>query len=315
MENDIRYLVTGGAGFIGSNLCRLIVAKGHSVIIVDDLSSGNVSNLKSIINSVTFYEEKVEFFDFNKVTPLDAIIHLAAQPSVQISINHFESSSSGNILSSIKIINFCSKNKIPLIYASSSAIYGNLELGNDESHEIDLLSSYANDKYVMELYARTASKLYQLSSIGLRFFNVYGPYQDPSNSYSGVISIFIDQILKGKEITVNGGFQTRDFIYVGDVVDIIFESILLAAKKQLCEHTNVLTGKSVSIDNLADILIKQIDTGVSKKYKTLPIGDPKKSSGTSKKMINLFNINLSKMVSLELGLSKTVDFIQNSYIE
>lgn len=280
--------------------------------MIDDLSTGHKSNLNSILNSITFYEEKIEFFDFKVLPKVDAVIHLAAQPSVPISISDFRNSSSGNILGTIKIIDYCCINQVPLIYASSSAIYGNLELGSDTCSEIDLLSPYATDKYVMELYAKTAFKLYQLSSIGLRFFNVYGPRQDPSSEYSGVISIFIDRLLKGKNITINGGYQTRDFIYVNDVVDIIFESITLSSKRQLCEQSNVLTGKSVSIDYLANILIKDIGLDIDINYQALSIGDPKKSSGSIKKMTELFGVDLKNMTSLNTGLSETVEFIRDN---
>jgi UDP-glucose 4-epimerase len=128
---------------------------------------------------------------------------LAAQASVPISVAKFGSSSSSNMLGTIKVIDYCRVNQIPLVYASSSAIYGNLELGDDQNSRVDLVSPYATDKYAMELYAKTAYKLYQLSSIGLRFFNVYGPRQDSTSSYSGVISTFVDRLLRRKSITIN----------------------------------------------------------------------------------------------------------------
>jgi UDP-glucose 4-epimerase len=198
-----------------------------------------------------------------------------------------------------------------LVYASSSAIYGNLELGSDTNSQVDLLSPYATDKYAMELYAKTAFKLYQLSSIGLRFFNVYGPRQDPSSPYSGVISIFIDRLLKGVGITINGGYQTRDFIYVKDVVDTIYRSIVAASKSQICEYTNVLTGTTVSIDYLATLLMDEIGIDVDKNYQVLLAGDPEKSNGTTEKMIELLKVDPQEMVPLDQGLSETVDFIRN----
>jgi UDP-glucose 4-epimerase len=279
---------------------------------VDDLSSGFIENLSEIQNSITFYEEKIQFFDFSKLHKVDIVIHLAAQPSVPVSINDFHNSSSGNILGTIKIIDYCSSNNIPLVYASSSAIYGNLEHGDDNSKEIDLLSPYSTDKYLMELYAKTAFKLYNLSSIGLRFFNVYGPRQDPSSPYSGVISIFIDRIINKQDITINGGDQTRDFIYVEDVVNLIFLSANLTLNKKLCEHTNILTGNSISIDCLANSIINLIGSDVKKKYKSLLIGDPKKSTGSTKKMMDLLDIDINQLTSLEPGLTSTIDFIRKT---
>jgi len=302
-------LVTGGAGFIGSNLCDYLGFKGCQVSVVDDLSSGNISNLSSVIDRINFYQEKIEIFDFNKLSNVDSVIHLAAQVTVQMSISSFGTSSSSNILGAIKVIDYCRLNEVPLVYASSAAVYGNLELGNDLSSEIDLLSPYASDKYVLEIYAKTAFKNYQLSSIGLRFFNVYGPRQDPENPYSGVISIFIDRLLRSEKITINGGYQTRDFIYVKDAVETIYKSIVLAQNTVVCEQINVLTGKSVSIDELATMLMKKIAVNVEKEYSILPAGDPEGPEGTTEKMENLLNIDLKDMISIDNGLSETVKFI------
>ena len=307
----MKILITGGAGFIGSNLCDYLLSKGHKIIIIDDLSTGHKSNLSSVFDKIKFYNEKIEYFDFNKVSGVDAIVHLAAQPSVPMSISNFADSSSSNLLGTINVIDYCIINKIPFIYASSSAIYGNLTLGNDKSIEIDLLSPYATDKYTMELYAKTAYKLYQLSSIGLRFFNVYGPRQDPSSPYSGVISIFADKMLQGQEITINGGHQTRDFIYVKDVVNTIHRAIILASKKAVCEVSNVLTGKSVTIDHLADQLMDVVGIDVNKTYQELSIGDPEQSDGTVEGMVRLFSIEISRFLELREGLQETIQFIKS----
>jgi len=310
-KNQMKYLVTGGAGFIGSHLIELLIENNHKVICVDNLSTGNIANLSSVIHKIEFYEEKIEYFDFNKASDVDAVIHLAAQPSVPLSFTNFSSSSSSNILGAIKVIDYCRLNHIPFIYASSSAVYGNLEFGNDEVQSIDLLSPYATDKYSMELYSRTAYKAYQLSSIGLRFFNVYGPRQDPSSPYSGVISIFADRLLKSKNITINGGHQTRDFVYVKDVVKVIYCAITLASKNTICEVSNVLTGQSITIDQLAKQMLKIIDVNVAVNYQSLAIGDPEQSDGSSKKMINFFSVELNKFIKLDKGLADTIQFLLN----
>ena len=305
-------LVTGGAGFIGSNLCDYLVIKGCQVSVVDDLSSGDITNLVSIIDNINFYQEKIEVFNFNKLANVDSVIHLAAQVSVNISISSFGKSSSSNVLGAIKVIDYCRLNQIPLVYASSAAIYGNLKISDDLNSKIDLLSPYASDKYMLEVYAKTAFKNYQLSSIGLRFFNVYGPRQDPTNAYSGVISIFINRLLSNNNITINGGHQTRDFIYVKDVVAIIFKSVILSQSSVVCEQVNVLTGKSISIDELASLLIKKINVNVKKEYFALPAGDPKGSLGATKKLESFLKIDLNDMISIDNGLSKTVKFIASS---
>ena len=154
---------------------------------------------------------------------LDAVIHLAAQASVPVSIQSFGRSSSSNLLGTVRIVDFCRIKNIPLVYASSSAVYGNLVIGNDEENIIELLSPYATDKFVMELYCKTSMEIYNMSSIGLRFFNVYGPRQDPTSQYSGVISIFIDRIIKNKPITIYGGYQTRDFVFVKTLLNVYID--------------------------------------------------------------------------------------------
>jgi UDP-glucose 4-epimerase len=304
-------LVTGGAGFIGSHLCEYLVDAGHRVIVVDDLSTGDKLNLQRVVDVIDFYEEKIEFFDFDKLTKIDAVVHLAAQVSVPVSINDFGRSSSSNLLGAIKVIDFCRVNQVPLVFASSSALYGNLELGDDTDAVVDVLSPYAADKYVLELYAKVAYQLYSLSSIALRFYNVYGPRQDPSSAYSGVISIFSDRLLRGQDITINGGFQSRDFIYVEDVVKAIYQSVLTVQERLLCEQINVLTGQSITIDRVADMLIAAVGTEVEKIYKELPAGDPKRSKGTTVKMRHLLGTDLNDMVPIDAGLLSTVNFIRD----
>ena len=308
---DNSYIVTGAAGFIGSNLCDFLIDKGDKVIAVDNLSTGYLSNLSRVIDSIEFTEEKIENFDFNKISNIDAVVHLAAQPSVPLSITEFGESSSSNMLGTIRVIDYCRLNNIPLVYASSSAVYGNLELGDDQRTEVDLLSPYATDKYAMELYAEAANKLYQLSSIGLRFFNVYGPRQDPTSPYSGVISVFADRLLNDQSITINGGYQTRDFIYVKDVVECIYRAIKLTTGKTICEVSNILTGTSVTIDALADQMMDVVGVQVEKNYKELPAGDPEQSDGTSNKMQQLLSVDLNRFTTLGQGLIDTVRYIKS----
>ena len=303
-------LVTGGAGFIGSHLSDYLVSEGHKVTVVDSLISGDKSNLNHVINDIDFYEDKIELFNFSKLSNIDSVVHLASQVSVPISVSDFGDSSSGNLLGTIKVIDFCRCNQVPLVYASSSAVYGNLEIGDDTNLKVDLLSPYAADKYVMELYAKLANQLYQLSSIGLRFYNVYGPRQDPDNAYSGVISIFSDRLLSGKNITVNGGYQTRDFVYVKDIVKAINKAILSTNNGVVCEQINVLSGQSISIDNVADMLIDAVNVKVDKLYKDLPIGDPKRSVGSTEKMQRLLGIDLDRMVTIESGLKLTIESLR-----
>ena len=307
----MKILITGGAGFIGSHLCEHLVDMDHKVIVIDDFSSGLISNLDNISSKITLISKKIEDYDFQNSADVDVVVHLAAQASVPFSISNFYESSETNLLTSIKVIDFCAKNKIPLVYASSSAIYGELELGDDESDSLNLLSPYAVDKYAQELYAKVANLNTNLSSIGLRFFNVYGPRQDPTNPYSGVISIFVSNLLSDKEIIINGGLQTRDFVYVKDVISVIEIAIQKVYNSQTCDSVNVLTGKSFSINYLANKLIEIIQSKSNIIFRDLPIGDPERSNGTIEKLKTNYDVKLDNFEDFENGLKFTVEDMKN----
>ena len=302
----MKYLITGGAGFIGSNLVKSLLDDSHEIIVIDNLSSGFMHNIEEIKDKIEFHQVCIEDFDLNNIKNIDVVVHLAAQASVPFSIEKMEESSSSNLISTIKIINFCHERKIPLVYASSSAIYGDLEIGDDASSAIDLQSPYSADKYVMEVYAEIAHKNYDLRSMGLRFFNIYGPKQDPSSPYSGVISIFIDRLLKKKSILINGGHQTRDFVYVDDAINCIKASINKLFNENICDQVNVLTGKSISIEDLADNIAEILDFKSKKIFKELPDGDLLNSYGSTTKMENLLDLDSKSFIDIKKGLEKTI---------
>jgi UDP-glucose 4-epimerase len=224
------------------------------------------------------------------------------------SIEDFYNSSANNLLGTLKVLDLANKFKIPIVYATSSAVYGNLANGNDANKKFDILSPYAQDKLTMEHYAGMAWKVYKTKSIGLRFFNVYGPRQDPTNSYSGVISIFVDRLLKGMPVTVNGGYQTRDFIYIGDVVNVLLKSMKILFHKDTCEVVNVGTGISITIDILLETLNILLGTEPEVIRAKLPEGDPAISGGTYKKLEKIIDVNIRHFSPLKVGLQKTVDY-------
>ena len=289
------YLITGGCGFIGSHLVEKLIGLNHNVIVVDNMSSGYVENINIKSELVELRKESVENFDFNDIGHIDGVFHLAAQASVPLSIKNFYESSKTNSLSCFKIISFCKKNKIPIVYASSSAVYGNLPFGDEEAG-IELLSPYAVDKYS------------NLSSFGLRFFNVYGPKQDPNSQYSGVISIFTSRLVENKEIFVNGGHQTRDFIYVGDVVNSLIRAIEKIRINKGCYISNILTGKSITINDLVKSLSQILNIEAKCIYRDLPLGDPERSSGTTLTMEKILNVKLNNLIKIEDGLKKTIEW-------
>mgnify|MGYP000026361861 CR=1 FL=1 len=308
----MKILITGGAGFIGSNLADFLVKSDHEVVIIDDFSTGRIENLSNCINKIDFFEKKVEDFDLASLNGITAVVHLAAQASVPISISNFKKSSTTNLFSSLSIFDYCVQNKLPLVYASSSAIYGEMDLGDDEDISVDLMTPYAVDKYALELYSKVLWKLNGLSSIGLRFFNVYGPRQDPSSPYSGVISIFIDRIINQMEVIINGGNQTRDFVYIDDVTRSIYKSLILCQKNCVNHNINVLTGCESSIIELFNTISNEMDVPTTKLFKPMQVGDPYKSNGTTKKMHELLGLDDKSFISLDEGLRRTINFMSNT---
>ena len=312
MITETNILVTGGGGFIGSHVCDELIRLGNTLTVIDDLSTGNIENLQGIVNDIDFYEEKIETFNLNSLKDIGAIIHLAAQTSVPLSIEKFKDSSNSNISGCLNIIDYSKEKGIPLVYASSSAVYGNLPIGDDSSMNTDLISPYAVDKYTMELYGKMANALYQLPNIGLRFFNVYGERQDPSSQYSGVISVFIDQMLNQQQVTIHGGHQTRDFIYVSNIVESIIASLSLLKKRRIFENINVLTGVSTSINELFKILAQHIDYNISPKYTDLLLGDPIESGGTIAKLQSRLMLDPNVFKTLNEGLLRTIKSIDKN---
>jgi UDP-glucose 4-epimerase len=242
-----KILVTGGAGFIGSHTVDLLLQSGFKVIVLDDLSTGKITNLDLFNTNLEFIPGDV--LDSSKlltqVKRADAVLHLAALPSVARSIEEPLLSLQINTQGFLQVLEAIrhAQKPVRLVYASSAAIYGNAtELPcRDESHmpANPVLSPYAMDKANNERYATLYANLYGVPSLGLRYFNVYGPRQDAKSSYAGVIAKFIENYKKREELTILGdGAQSRDFIYVGDVA----QANLLALQSEVTGAMNVATG-------------------------------------------------------------------------
>jgi len=251
------YLVTGGCGFIGSHLVEALIARGHRVRVLDDLSSGSIENLPR--GAALQRGDVANPGDVR--TAMDGVagcFHLAAIASVERSTNDWLGTHRTNQSGTIAVLDAArrcgSQVPIPVVYASSAAVYGdNTDLPLSETARPRPLSPYGADKYGSELHATVASELYNVPTIGLRFFNVYGPRQDPRSPYSGVISIFCDRLSQQGPIDIFGdGSQTRDFVFVSDVV-----KALLAAMDRAfnCQGVyNVCSAEPVSILRLAHLV-------------------------------------------------------------
>ena len=303
-----KYLITGCAGFIGSNLVKNLY-KNYDLILVDDLSEGSIKNIPITLRNKVI-KKKIQNIKKLNTKKLDGIFHLAAQASVPLSLKNFYKSTSNNLLSSIKVFEFSKKYSAPVVYASSSAVYGDLELGNDNIEKFSILSPYAQDKLVVENYAKMVNEVYNISSIGLRLFNVYGPGQRSTSPYSGVVPIFIYRMLKNLPVTINGGSQTRDFIYVGDVIDLMKKSMSRIQRKIICKNFNLGTGKSIKINLLFKLIKKNLGANPKLIRKKLERYDPKKSSGTFKKLNNFFNLSINHFTKIEEGLVKTISHLR-----
>ena len=299
-----KYLITGCAGFIGSTLVNKIY-KNYELILVDDLSEGLLINLPKILRK-KLIKKKVQDIKKLNTKKLDGIFHFAAQSSVPLSLNNFYKSTVNNIASTIKVFQFSKKFSAPVIFASSSAVYGNLSLGNDKKERFSITSPYAQDKLTLEHYAKMSFEIFKTPSIGLRLFNVYGPGQKSNSPYSAVIPIFIRRMLKKIPVIINGGFQTRDFIYVQDVIDIMLILMKKIQKEKKFHIFNLGTGRSIKISYLFKLIKRS--TGANPKVirKKLNKFDPKKSSGTCGKILNYLKLRKYNFTKLESGLIKTI---------
>lgn len=253
MSNKKTILVTGGAGFIGSHVVDLLTAKGHTVRVLDDFSNSHSRNLSNAKCDIIEGNIENVLTVVKAAHDVDDIIHLAAKTSVPESIRHPIATYNTNVTGTLNVLEAARENNISgrVIYASSAAVYGtpkNREsLTEPEAVTADRTSPYAVHKYICEQMAAVYQKLYRVESVGLRFFNVYGPRQDPESPYAGVLSIFLENMFKRDTLTVYGdGEQARDFVYVADVADATVKA-LDAVKPDIY---NVGTGRVTSLNTI-----------------------------------------------------------------
>jgi UDP-glucose 4-epimerase len=249
------YLVTGGAGFIGSHLTDALLARGDTVRVLDDLSTGQRGNLPAGASLIVGDVADPGTVD-QAMQGVDGCFHLAAIASVEKGITDWLGTHRANCTGTITVLDAIRRQRshIPVVYASSAAVYGDsarIPIAETQPH--NPLSAYGADKAACELHARVASHVHGIPTVGLRFFNVYGPRQDPKSPYSGVISIFSEHIAAGAPIKIYGdGGQTRDFIYVADVVAGLLAA--MALRPTDAPAFNLCTGIPTSVADLADLI-------------------------------------------------------------
>lgn len=309
-----RYLVTGGCGFIGANLVKSLLADGHDVGVVDDLSAGRRD---AIPEHVDFLQADVadaaglaEFFD----TSYDGAFHLAANPSVTECLNDYSGCHRTNLTGTVAVFECASKagaargKPVPVVYASSCAVYGALQtLPLAEDMPTEPLSSYGADKLCCEVHGRMAAGAYGVPSVGLRFFNVFGVGQRPDSAYSGVLSIFCDLLVSSRQPTVYGdGHQTRDFIYVDDVVAATKAAMARAVDVSPAVF-NVCTGQATTLRDVGAAIASICGVPFDPAFAEPRPGDIRLSTGDPSRCREV--LGWESRVGLEDGLRRTIEWL------
>jgi UDP-glucose 4-epimerase len=309
------FLVTGGCGFIGSHLVDLLLRQGHRVRVLDDLSTGRTHNLapeaELMIGDVA--DATLVTLALRGVT---GCFHLAANASVQASTEDWLGSHNTNLTGTITVFDAARSRAVPVVYASSAAVYGDsADQRLSEMAPTRPLSAYGADKLGCEMHARVAASVHGVPTAGLRLFNVYGPRQDPASPYAGVISVFAARAMAGEAMAVYGdGEQTRDFIFVADVA-----AHLTAAMDRLLERQrdgkqaatavfNVCTGQATRIRDLAAIIARLSGRPLNLQTQPARTGDIRRSLGDPSAAIR--HLRIAATTALEDGLRQTLSRLQ-----
>ncbi|MGN7612605.1 NAD-dependent epimerase/dehydratase family protein [Magnetococcales bacterium HHB-1] len=310
------YLITGGCGFIGSHLAEALIDRGDAVRILDDLSSGDEGNPPKNCE-IMIGDVADENCAKRAMQDMDGCFHLAAEASVVRSTEDWLGTHRTNQTGTLQILNAARKTRgmgIPVIYASSAAVYGNnRNIPLKEESTLAPLTAYGADKLGSELHAAIATGMFQVPTMGFRFFNVFGPRQDPSSPYSGVISIFADAIQKQKKIIIHGdGKQSRDFVYVKDIVRFLLKGLEKLQQDQGIQRAakvlNVCHGQSVTIHQLALTLFDLFNQTTPLEFGLKRAGDIKHSLGDPSQAQNILAIK--PKIPLKEGLTHLVQYLR-----
>ena len=307
------YLVTGGAGFIGSHLVEELVRRGERVRVVDSLITGHRENLLAVADQVEFIEADLadEGVAHAAAAGMDYVLHQAAIPSVPRSVAEPVFCHRANVDATLNLLVAARDAGVRrLVFAGSSSVYGNIAvLPTSEDLPLDPLTPYALQKLMGEQYAGLFTSLYGLETVTTRYFNVFGPRQDPSSPYSGVISLFIRTLLDGRPPTVYGdGEQTRDFTYVANVVDGVLKAC--HAPGVAGQAINVATGGRVSLNQLFDTLRALTGSTLTPHYGPPRTGDIRDSQADIQRARTL--LGYAPTVAFDDGLARTLAWARES---
>ncbi len=317
MEKFREVLITGGAGFIGSNLVEFLQEISNKIVIIDNLSRGDLGNLDGLLKNKNLkfikqnITEKNNLEEIFKEHDFQVIFHQAALSSVNESFVNPVLYNEVNVNGSLNLLTLSVKYNVEkFIYASSAAVYGdNTNIPLKESYTPKPISPYAVNKLSLEYYSNIFNEKNNLDTIGLRYFNVYGPKQNPNNHYSGVISIFVNNALHDKNIKIYGdGSYTRDFVYIEDVCRANLNAVTSSPKKS--NIFNISGGNIVSIKELAEMIIDITKSKSKILYEKPRFGDIHHSYAD----ISSANeyINYKPVVNLKQGLEKLVDYYKKN---
>lgn len=306
----MKALVTGGAGFIGSHIVDRLLHDGHEVLVLDDFSTGHRKNLPGHKN-LMMVEGDISNFDTVKkcMVGIDWVFHKAAVASVPKTVNDPVGSSLVNYQGTLHLLEAARTNKVKrFVFASSAALYGDEPtLPKAETMCPVTLSPYAVDKLASESACSMYTKLYGLETVCLRYFNVYGPKQDPSSPYSGVISIFTDKLKNNEIPSIFGdGEQTRDFVFVGDVVEANMKAVTIDGCAG--DFFNIATGNKITLNDLLKILSDIYNVRFNVNYGEVRQGDIKESYAVIDKAVS--KLKWKPTVELEYGLKMLCDSLR-----
>ncbi|WP_346684010.1 SDR family oxidoreductase [Anaerostipes butyraticus] len=311
-----RFLVTGGAGFIGSNLCEAILGLGYPVVCLDNLSTGKMENMEEFINhpDFKFIEGDIRDFDtcMKACEGVDYVLHEAALGSVPGSIENPLEYDAVNAQGTLHMMEAARRQGVKrFIYASSSAVYGDCDvIPNKEGYEAQVLSPYALHKKTCEEYGRLYTNLYGLPTCGLRYFNVFGRRQDPEGAYAAVIPKFIKILLEGKAPKINGdGKQTRDFTFVENVVEANLKACQ-APEECAGEAFNIAYGAEESLLHVYDVLCETLNLDTKPEFGPERQGDIKFSNADITKAKE--KLNYDPDYDFETGLKLAIDWYKEN---
>lgn len=308
-----RFLVTGGAGFIGSNICRKLVSQGCFVRVIDNLLTGKLTNLAGVMDKIEFLNADMgdEQVIRSAMRNIDIVLHQGALPSVPLSVDNPAATHRHCVDATFTVLLAARDAGIKrFVYASSSSAYGDSPvLPKHETMPPNPLSPYAVGKLAGEYYCSVFYKVFGLQTISLRYFNVFGPYQDPASQYAAAIPAFVTAVLKGRQPVVYGdGLQSRDFTYIDNVV----EANLLAARAKSTngEVLNIASGAAVTINEVIDIINDLMGKNIKPVYKPPRPGDVKHSLADISLAQQL--IGFAPAIQFRQGLEMSIDWYREN---